>query len=134
MDHWYKVDKIFRALQAAEAFIDKAWTGETLATEQEKERIDAQIEEAKELVNGFRHKITRPNLIGCLVETPDGPGHILTLHPNAIIVVLHSISPGQEMVGRKRASAGEMHYTYFYHEVALVKNPHTLAKIENLEQ
>lgn len=59
-----------------------------------------------------------PELIGLEVNTPDGRGHILSLHSKRVMVLLNTILPGQQMKGHR---SGEMHFSYPYEEVEIIK-------------
>lgn len=60
-----------------------------------------------------------PDIIGVEVITPDGRGSILTLHPRRIVVCLNRIEYNQVMKGDK--SGAEMHYSYEYKDVEIIK-------------
>ena len=59
-----------------------------------------------------------PDIIGVEVITPDGRGSVLSLHPNRVIVHLNAKPPNKIMKGGKR---GEMHYSYLYKDVEVIK-------------
>lgn len=63
--------------------------------------------------------MTRPELLGLEVNTPDGRGSILSLHFGRVIVHLNRTTPNQEMKGLKRA--GRLHYSYEYEDVEIIK-------------
>jgi hypothetical protein len=57
-------------------------------------------------------------LIGLEVNTPDGRGCILSLHPKKVVVSINYIVLGQIMKGIKR---DQMHYAYNYEDVEIIK-------------
>lgn len=62
--------------------------------------------------------MNKPNEIGCEVNTPDGRGSILSLHPRGVYIHLNVIKPNQVMIGRRKE---EMHYFYSYEQVEIIK-------------
>lgn len=63
--------------------------------------------------------MTKPELLGVEVLTPDGRGEILAFYQEKVKVGLNRIAFRQEMKGMK--SGGEMHYTYKYEDVTVIK-------------
>lgn len=61
----------------------------------------------------------KPEILGLEVLTPDGRGRILSLHNNAVEVVLNTIGFNQRMKGRQCGCV--MHYSYRYEEVEIIK-------------
>ncbi len=59
-----------------------------------------------------------PDILGVEVITPDGRGSILSLHNRRVIVHVNTIQPNQVMKGDKR---DEMHYSYKYEDVEIIK-------------
>lgn len=62
--------------------------------------------------------MTKPELLGLEVNTPDGRGSILSLHTRKVIVHLNRKMPNQEMKGLRRE---ELHYAYDYEDVEIIK-------------
>jgi len=62
--------------------------------------------------------MNKPEILGVEVLTPDGRGSILSLHANRVIVHLNKIEHSQVMKGGRQ---GEMHYSYEYKDVEIIK-------------
>lgn len=71
--------------------------------------------------------MTKPELLGCEVLTPDGRGSIMTLHGRGVTVSLNSMRMGQTMFGRDQGNGG-LHRFYPYALVEVIKGQYNFIK------
>jgi hypothetical protein len=63
--------------------------------------------------------MNKPELLELEVNTPDGRGEILSLHPKGVTVLIHRKGHQQVMKGRQHGA--ELHYFYPYEDVEIIK-------------
>lgn len=65
--------------------------------------------------------MNKPELLGLEVLTPDGRGHILSLHNKGVTVGLNILDPNNLPKVGILESKGGLHYFYKYEDVDIIK-------------